>query len=319
MDTSKQMLAMKANKKLLQRQLQESTSKDLHNIAATITSAPVGGSILQTLVNDVRKESGSLTEIVTSDCNELRALYYQSSNMQKMQRKISRVASYKLNDVCMPLYALMVEDGNGGSQLAALWLVANEERDTILALMDMFVRHNDCAGVQCVMTDKDMLERDTEREVTAGSHPDLHLSCPAHLPVRAKMGISQEQRLGILNILQRLAYADLEEIYTTAYVELVGFRIGKLSAYYNNNWHPIRLERVHGMKHNKFSMHNSTNNRVESMNKHLKSVITKYSNIETFFRDLKLMFLRQSVEVRESHTTVPVLRLQESETVLATG
>ena len=158
-----------------------------------------------------------------------------------------------------------------------------------------------------------------EREVTAGSHPDLPLSCHAHLPVRAKMGISQEQRLGILSILQRVAYADLEEIYTTTYVELVGLGIGKLSAYYNNNWHPIRLERVHGMKHNKFSMLNSTNNRVESMNKHLKSVITKYSNILTFFRDLKLMFLRQSVEVRESPTTVPILRLQESETALATG
>ena len=84
--------------------------------------------------------------------------------MQKMQQKISRVASYKLNDVCMPLYALMVEDGNGGSQLIALWLVANEERDTILALMDLFVRHNDCAAVQCVMTDKDMLERDILKE-----------------------------------------------------------------------------------------------------------------------------------------------------------
>ena len=158
----------------------------------------------------------------------------------------------------------------------------------------------------------------SEREVTAGSHPDLPLSRPAHLPVRAKMGISQEQRLGILSILQRLAYADLEEIYTTAYVELVGLGIGKLSAYYNKNWHPIRLERVHRMKH-KFNMLNSTNNRVESMTKHLKSVITKYSNIATFFRDLKLIFLCQSVEVRESPTTVPILRLQESETALATG
>ena len=59
MDTSKQMLAMKANKKPLQRHLQESTGKVVHNIAATITSAPVGGRILQTLVNDMRKEPRS--------------------------------------------------------------------------------------------------------------------------------------------------------------------------------------------------------------------------------------------------------------------
>ena len=59
-------------------------------------------------------------------------------------------------------------------------------------------------------------------------------------------------------ILRRLA--DSEETYTTAYVELVGLRIGKLTAYYSKNWHSIRLERVQGMKHNKFSMLNSTNN-----------------------------------------------------------
>ena len=97
------------------------------------------------------------------------------------------------------------------------------------------------------------------------------------------MGVSQEQRLRILRL------ADSEEIYTTEYVELEGLRIGKLTAYYNKNWHSIREEWVQEMKHNKFSMLNSTNNRVESMNKHLKSVITKYSNIVKFFRDMKLM------------------------------
>ena len=47
----------------------------------------------------------------------------------------------------MPLYMLVVEDGNGEIQLGALWLVVNEERDTISALMDLFVHHNDCAAV----------------------------------------------------------------------------------------------------------------------------------------------------------------------------
>ena len=95
MDTSKQMLAMKANMKLLQRHLQESTGKVLHNIAATITSAPVGGSIIQTLVNDMRKEPGSFTEIVTSDQNELHAVYYQSGMMvqQHLQESTGKVAA----------------------------------------------------------------------------------------------------------------------------------------------------------------------------------------------------------------------------------
>ncbi len=82
----------------------------------------------------------------------------------------------------------------------------------------------------------------------------------------------------MLSIHQRLAYADSEESYTSVYVELVGLGIVKLSAHFNKNWHPIREEWVQGMKHNKFSMLNSTNNSVESLDKHLKSVIT---NTET--------------------------------------
>ena len=111
-----------------------------------------------------------------------------------------------------------------------------------------------------------------------------------------KMGVYLEQWLGILSILRRLVYANSEKTYMTTYVELVGLGIGKLTAYYNKNWHPIRDEWVQWMKHNNFSMLNSTNNHVKIMNKHVKSVITKYSNIVTFFRDLKLMLAAMEME-----------------------
>ena len=68
--------------------------------------------------------------------------------------------------------------------MVTLWLVTNVECDSITALVHLFVRHNDCPVVQCMMADKDMLERESEREVTTSSHPDLLLSCPAHLPAR---------------------------------------------------------------------------------------------------------------------------------------
>ena len=315
MDTSKQMLAMKANKKLLQRHLQESTGKVVHNIAATITSAPVpniaatiasapvGGSILQTLVNDMRKEPGSFTDIVTNDCNELNALYYQSSSMQrKFPELLLLDATYKLNYLWMPLYVLMVENQRGESGGGG---VIGRKRG---ARHDISSHGSVCAPQRlCSRTMRDGRPRYagegcSRGEVTTGSHPDLHLSCPAHLPTRGdreKMAVSQEQQLEILSILRRLVYANSAKPYTTAYVELVGLEINKLLAYYNKNWHPIREEWVQGMKHTKFSMLNSTNNRVESLNNHLKCVITKYSNIVTFFLDLKLML--GAMETERNH------------------
>ena len=40
-------------------------------------------------------------------------------------------ATYKLNDLRMPLYIMMVVDGNGESEIVALWIVASEDRISI--------------------------------------------------------------------------------------------------------------------------------------------------------------------------------------------
>lgn len=37
----------------------------------------------------------------------------------------------------MPLYVIMVVDGNGESEVVTLWLVANEDKATISHMMDV--------------------------------------------------------------------------------------------------------------------------------------------------------------------------------------
>jgi len=39
-------------------------------------------------------------------------------------------ATYKLVDLRIPLYVLLIEDGNGQSEIAALGLLVNEQKDT---------------------------------------------------------------------------------------------------------------------------------------------------------------------------------------------
>ena len=51
-------------------------------------------------------------------------------------------ATHKLNELRMPLYVLLVEDGNGESQIVLLWLVANEDAVTITAMALIFKNHN---------------------------------------------------------------------------------------------------------------------------------------------------------------------------------
>jgi len=93
----------------------------------------------------------------------LQAIYFQTADMKNMFRTYPEVffidATYKLNDLHMPLYVLLAIDGNGESEIVCLWVVQSKDKVTITNLLAEFKRCNENATlVQCVMTDKDMTE-----------------------------------------------------------------------------------------------------------------------------------------------------------------
>ena len=51
-------------------------------------------------------------------------------------------ATYKLNDLYMPLYVLLCIDGNGESEIVCLWLVQHEDKVTLTKLLLEFKKHN---------------------------------------------------------------------------------------------------------------------------------------------------------------------------------
>jgi zinc finger SWIM domain-containing protein 3 len=73
----------------------------------------------------------SIVEIVKDEKNVLQGIYYQKKIMQEMFSNFPELllidATYKLNDLRMPLYIMMVVDGNGESEIVALWIVASED------------------------------------------------------------------------------------------------------------------------------------------------------------------------------------------------
>ena len=87
--------------------------------------------------------------------NVLSSVFFQKQSWQNMYARYPELilidATYKLNNLRMPMYILMVVDGNGESEIIALWLVVYEDKDTISHLMDIFVKHNDTANTKCIM------------------------------------------------------------------------------------------------------------------------------------------------------------------------
>ena len=94
-------------------------------------------------------------EVSTNSNNVLSSVFFQKQSWQNMYARYPQLilidATYKLNNLRMPMYILMVVDGNGESEIIALWLVVYEDKDTISHLMDIFVKHNDTANTKCIM------------------------------------------------------------------------------------------------------------------------------------------------------------------------
>ncbi|CAL8258529.1 unnamed protein product [Arctogadus glacialis] len=121
-----------------------------------------------------------------------------------------------------------------------------------------------------------------------------------------KLGLKQDQRLSILEIVQKLTYASSEEEYDRLYGTLVGMNNESVLNYYNTNWHSIKEQWVEGLKRQSLNLMTSTNNRVEGFNHKLKSVITKYSGMVTFFKDLKQVLA--VLETERSHRALLIVQ-----------
>lgn len=102
----------------------------------------------------------------------------------------------------------MVVDGNGESEVIALWLVSSEDEFTINFLMDVFKKYNDTSKTRCVMADKDL----TERNIITEKLPNAYLLICLFHTLRSfrreitteKMGITAAQRVTVLDLISKL-------------------------------------------------------------------------------------------------------------------
>ena len=102
-----------------------------------------------------------------------------------------------------------------------------------------------------------------------------------------KMGISNDEQMQVLEILQSMAYSKTESRYQVLYKQLMSTRLNTVIQYFNDNCHPIRDEWVEGHKNRYTNFMNATNNRLESINQKLKAVVSRHSSLLEFNEQLQ--------------------------------
>ncbi|XP_074661111.1 zinc finger SWIM domain-containing protein 3-like [Tubulanus polymorphus] len=303
-------LKTRPNKKILQDHIRSISGKkltlrDIQNLQKRLKGTPGD---LEEILNSLISERDATVEVVSDDTDMLRAIYYQDNIMKKKFNKYPELliadATYKLNNLRMPVFLQIVVDGNGESEIVSVFLIVSEDQGTLEMLLEIFKKHNPAwTRTKTVLTDKDM----TERAVFKNLMPDVRLQlCLFHVlkSMRReihceKMGIRIGEKNACLEIIQKIAYSKNEEEYTSNVDKLNNTRIQPVIDYYRHSWHDIRSEWVLGLKQ---SCHygNNTSNRIESINQKLKQVVARFSNLENFFHDLKLVIacLRQERDSR---------------------
>ena len=230
--------------------------------------------------------------IFTDDDNTFTGLFFQDHLMKSSFASYPEIifidATYKLNELRMPLYLMLVVDGNGQSEIVMVFITAVETEIAITNLVQTFKTNNPrWAETRVVMTDKDLTSRAVfQQEFPAAS---LHI-CLFHV-LRSfrreitceKLGLRSGERDHALELMTKLAYSKSESEYDDHYQSLLESGLKSVINYYNSNWHPVRREWVECFKSADFTLGENTNNRLECITAKVKSVCSKYVSLSKFF------------------------------------
>ncbi|XP_057308124.1 uncharacterized protein LOC130646010 [Hydractinia symbiolongicarpus] len=136
------------------------------------------------------------------------------------------------------------------------------------------------------MADKDLTLRKVVKEI----FPTCKLLiCLFHTLRSFKREISNQsfnlrecQQVVLKELFQKMCYSKTESEYREQYDLFMKAAPEMVQSYFTENWHDIKNEWVLGDVLNVNSFLNTTNNRLESLNGKLKSVIKLYSPLEDF-------------------------------------
>ncbi|XP_078272023.1 zinc finger SWIM domain-containing protein 1-like [Rhinoraja longicauda] len=233
--------------------------------------------------------------VVVNKANVLQAIYYQDGRMKQTFERFPEVllvgATYSWAGLWLPTYLLLAIDGNGESELACLWFLQSEERETVRQLLRIFRQKNPAAeGTRAVVVGGQACDGELVTDVLPHCKP---LACLAHTlsvfqdhVTAEKLHVTAGQQSQLLQILHSMCYATSTEDYDLLYRQLLDSNAESAVDYFHKTWHGSRRQWVEGFKHENESYLTSTLQRVQVMSQRLAAAVEDFSNVTSFTRDL---------------------------------
>ncbi|KAH0821101.1 hypothetical protein GEV33_001690 [Tenebrio molitor] len=212
-ESVEELLALRANKKLVKQKLEQETGKvltlkDLSNIGQKSGKKSEN---LDKCVDVLRNRYNAEVNILKDGENNFKGMFIQTSNMKN---------TFKAYPEFLGIDA---EDGNCQAEIICFCLLTTEDKDSFTWFLETFRANNPQTELtKYVMADKDLLE---SREITC-----------------EKMGISQADRNKSLENFQKMVYAKTEGEFEQLHNLLNISAPKRVIEYFDKNWYPIKDE-----------------------------------------------------------------------------
>ena len=222
--------------------------------------------------------------------------------------------TYKLFKTDFTLMIFVVEDSNTHTEIAGVCIIVQEDKDTFTWLANSFkeAHKENFDRIDCVMGDKDLTERPVLKEVFGKpllicryhALKSFSRGFTHHIHKNGKKYFKLKDKL--LAIVKKMFFSKTEQIYDALYEEFCEIAFKEIISYFNSNWHNIKSEwTAHCMCVG--NLLNFTNNRLESINKHIKSVVQKRSSLLSFLKDFFIWLNSHNFEI-DSTTAEAILK-----------
>ena len=121
------------------------------------------------VVSFLKSKANSIIEVFVTKKNEFLGTLYQDEYMKNLHNMFPEIllvdAMYKLLDLRIPVYLLLVVDGNGISEIVTLFILTEETKETIETVLNVFKAANGSwEKSKVIMSDKNFEEREAFRD-----------------------------------------------------------------------------------------------------------------------------------------------------------
>lgn len=242
---------------------------------------------LNRIAENFSGQNGNIFDVCVNESDELTFIYIQTKEgvdlFDRMPSVLMIDGTYKINSLGMPLYVFMGSDSLNSGRIIAACLIVSETQDIIDNILAKFKEFNPKANeVELIVADKDLSQKASLEKAfpCAIVHLCLFHIEQAWLRKISKFGLEKSDEELANKMFRQMAFAQTEIEYAEIEERFSKTFKKEVVDYFDENWAKIADSWAGYSFKNLICYGETTNNKLESKNGAIKTLINSTDNLD---------------------------------------